>query len=338
MKSVLEAHNLSIGYRKGSDKKYKVLGNLNLSLYEGELVSLLGANGTGKSTLLRTLAGLQPPLSGDIIVNGLPLSAYGNKRLSKLISIVSTERTNAGGLTVRELVGLGRQPHTGFTGRLGAHDKSVVAKAMDDVGIAYKAEHFVAELSDGERQKVMVAKALAQEAPIIILDEPTAFLDAANRVEVLRLLHVLARENGKSILLSSHDVAQSLALSDRLWLLMPAGAITEIAPEDAVLSGKMSELFGSESVQFDMLSGEFLYKTNAECGVSVEGDDIMRHWCGNALRRNGFVIVAGSGCNIKISSPSALELTFGGEHIVFNSVEELTAHLVKLKKEGELWK
>ena len=237
MNPVLEIRNLSIGYRNGVGLT-NVLDGVNLTLYEGELVSLLGANGTGKSTLLRTVAGLQPPLGGDVLVKGVALQKYANKQLSRLISIVSTERVNAGGLTVRELVSLGRQPYTGFLGRLGSWDKEIVEDSMDAVGISHEAERFVAELSDGERQKVMISKALAQESPIIILDEPTAFLDAANRVEILQLLHNLSRNKNKSVLLSSHDISQSLALSDRLWL-MSGGVVDAITPEDAVLQGRM---------------------------------------------------------------------------------------------------
>ena len=337
MNPVLEIRNLSIGYRNGVGLT-NVLDGVNLTLYEGELVSLLGANGTGKSTLLRTVAGLQPPLGGDVLVKGVALQKYANKQLSRLISIVSTERVNAGGLTVRELVSLGRQPYTGFLGRLGSWDKEIVEDSMDAVGISHKAERFVAELSDGERQKVMISKALAQESPIIILDEPTAFLDAANRVEILQLLHNLSRNKNKSVLLSSHDISQSLALSDRLWL-MCGGVVDAITPEDAVLQGRMSGLFNSGKVEFDTFSGEFVYQQdNNGADVSVCGTDMLRHWCSNALRRNGFNVVNDSAICVRIKSPSDIESMVAGEHICFKFVSELTEYLIDANNKGRLWK
>ena len=312
-----------------------MLDGLTLTLYEGELVSLLGANGAGKSTLLRTVAGLQPPLEGEILLGGKPMAKYGSRKLSKLISIVSTERTNAGGLTVRELVGLGRQPHTGFLGRLDDGDKAVVADAMQSVGIAHKAENFVTELSDGERQKAMIAKALAQESPIIILDEPTAFLDAVNRVEMLQLLHSLSREKRKSILLSSHDVAQSLALSDRLWLLSTDGKVESIVPEDAVLQGKMSALFGPGDVKFDTSTGEFVHVQEGGHEIAVSGEERLAHWCRNALRRNGFNIVGNCALRVDIASPAAIVLHYGDGQTSFPTVEKLIGYLIEKE---DIWK
>ena len=247
MKRLLEIKNVSAGYVV--DKKTNVVvADACLSLCGGQLVSLLGANGAGKSTLLRTIAGTQMPLLGEVLVDGKSLKSMSRKELAKMVSVVSTDRTQAGGLTVEELVGLGRQPHTGFLGRLDSSDREIVAEAMEAVGISHKAEKFVAELSDGERQKAMIARAVAQQTPVILLDEPTSFLDVASRVDVLQLLHRLAYNEGKAILLSSHDVSLSLSLSDRLWLLLPGGVIVDGQTEDLVLSGRLDELFLSRSV------------------------------------------------------------------------------------------
>ena len=174
----LEASGLSIGYRCGRKEGWKTVHpRVNFVLHCGELTSLIGLNGAGKSTLLRTLCGFQPAVSGTVRVLGRELSEYSSHELALTVGVVLTERTNAGGLTVRELVALGRQPHTGFFGRLGERDREVVSEAMSAVGIAHKADSYVSELSDGERQRTMIAKALAQECPVIVLDEPTAFLD-----------------------------------------------------------------------------------------------------------------------------------------------------------------
>ena len=216
--TILEANNLNIGYINGKTI-IDIVSDINLRLEEGELVCLLGANGKGKSTLLRTLAGTQPALSGEVRVQGGNVDKISKKKLAKLLGLVYTDHTQAGGLTVNELVELGRQPHTGFLGRLGSEDKTIVENALKDAGIYHKRESFVADLSDGERQKAMIAKALAQETPIIFLDEPTAFLDVASKLETMKLLHKLAKEKKKAVLLSSHDVSQTLLLADKLWII-----------------------------------------------------------------------------------------------------------------------
>ena len=291
MSSVLSTYDLSVGYRKGSIESI-VLKHLNLSLPEGQLVSLLGANGAGKSTLLRTLSGVQPALSGGVEINGMNISKYTNAGLSKLVSIVTTERTSAGGLTVRELVGLGRQPYTGFLGRLSSDDREFVSNAIESVGITHKADCNVAELSDGERQKVMIAKALAQQTPVIILDEPTAFLDVASRIGILQLLHELTRKERKAILMSTHDISQSIALSDRLWLLNSTGEIIDESTEDAVADGYMDCLFAAENICFDILSCDYSYLSKGKNSVRVNGfSPELTHLCKNALRRNGFNVV-----------------------------------------------
>ena len=207
----LEASGLSIGYRCGRKEGWKTVHpRVNFVLHRGELTSLIGLNGAGKSTLLRTLCGFQPAVSGTVRVLGRELSEYSSHELALTVGVVLTERTNAGGLTVRELLALGRQPHTGFFGRLGERDREVVSEAMSAVGIAHKADSYVSELSDGERQRTMIAKALAQECPVIVLDEPTAFLDVASRIETMSLLHDTARRQGKAVLLSTHDIDNAL--------------------------------------------------------------------------------------------------------------------------------
>lgn len=248
MDCILSARDLAIGYR-AARRAHTVCQGLAFTLAGGQLTCLLGANGSGKSTLLRTLAAMQPPLAGELLLQGRSLSGYTAKELARLIGIVLTERTQAGGLTVAELVALGRQPHTGFFGRLRERDRQLVAQAMAQVGIAHKAASHVAELSDGERQKAMIAKALVQECPIILLDEPTAFLDTPSRIDIMRLLRQLANQQGKAILLSTHDTHLAIALADRLWLLAPDGLRTGTAHE-MVAGGALDALFPGAALPF----------------------------------------------------------------------------------------
>lgn len=333
MKTVLQTYNLEIGYRVGGEKK-SVASGINISLYKGELVSLLGANGKGKSTLLRTLAGNQPALSGRVEINGQALETVSKRRLAKLMSLVYTDHTNAGGLTVRELVELGRQPHTGFLGRLDAEDRKIVDKALADAGIAHKANDFVAELSDGERQKAMIARALAQETPIIFLDEPTAFLDVASKIETMRLLHRLARENDKAILLSSHDVSQTLRLADRLITIDAAGDLKCGVTEQMVVSGELEQLFDADRIRFETLEGNFYACENYRATANIKSEsETVKMWIKNALRRNLFEPVeSGAEINIKESSDGGFEMTVNNGNVEnFSGIGEISERLNNLQ-------
>lgn len=294
---VIDAHNLAVGYMHGKKALRTVYKDLNFALYKGELTCLIGANGIGKSTLLRTLSASQPVMGGDISVylSGekesikCSLSSLSEKELSRQISVVLTDKTQAGGLTVKELVALGRQPHTGFFGRLHQYDKKIIARAIKQVGIMHRADCYVAELSDGERQKVMIAKALVQESPIIILDEPTAFLDVVSRIEIMSLLHRLAMEDNKAILLSTHDIEQALVLSDRLWLMSDKGFECGVT-EDMIFNKKLDILFNDKNINFDYAHGVYYPKVHADKNIIVYASDkTLLHWAINALNRNGYM-------------------------------------------------
>ena len=248
--AILTTHDLAVGYRNGK-QQVTLLSGLDLVMEKGKLVALLGQNGAGKSTLLRALTCDERPLNGTIEVNGKDLLTMSQKDRSRLIGLVSTERIQAGALTVRELVGLGRQPHTGFLGRLDDEDRAIIQQAMTDSGIISKADEYMASLSDGERQKAMIARALAQQTPIIILDEPTAFLDVASRIETMRLLQTLAHERGKAVLLSSHDISQSLMLADELWLITTDRQVLTGTPSKLVADGALDRLFENRSIHFN---------------------------------------------------------------------------------------
>ena len=321
-KAVITAHDLRIGYRTGKQEK-TVHEHLNFQLHAGELTCLLGANGTGKSTLLRTLSASQPALGGALDILGKPLAEYTEKERSRTIGVVLTDKTFAGGLSVYELVGLGRQPHTGFFGRLSKEDKRIIEEAMENVGIAHKARSYTAELSDGERQKVMIAKALVQECPLILLDEPTAFLDVVSRIEIMHLLHRLAVEQEKAILLSTHDIEQALVLSDKLWLLSKEHGLQTGVTEDIILNHQMENLFPHKDIHFDYNHGVYYPTVTGQRKISVESEDkTLLHWVINALNRNGFQCLSTPQIGIPhLIALSATELVL--EKTVFNSFEKL---------------
>ena len=287
-KVVIQGKDLCIGYRTGKQEKI-VHQHLDFELRAGELTCLLGANGAGKSTLLRTLSASQPALGGELRILDKPVKEYTEKERSRTIGVVLTDKTFAGGLTVYELVALGRQPHTGFFGRLTKEDRRIVEKAMENVGIAHKSRSYTAELSDGERQKVMIAKALVQECPLILLDEPTAFLDVVSRIEIMHLLHRLATKQNKAILLSTHDIEQALVLADKLWLLTKGQGLQSGVTEDLILGHRMDTLFPHKDIRFDYEHGVYYPLANGmqEIFVSAENKTLF-HWLTNALNRHGF--------------------------------------------------
>lgn len=209
--TAITTNRLTVGYRG-----HRVVEDISLSLPCGRLVCLLGPNGAGKSTLLRTLCGFQPPITGTVTISGSDITTMSAAEVARLVSVVLTDRPLTPSLTAAEMVGMGRAPYTGFWGRLGDDDRRLVSEAMTTVGIAPLATRRMGQLSDGERQKVMIAKALAQHTPVIVLDEPTAFLDYPSKVAVMKTLARLAHDEGKTILMSTHDLELAAQLGDEL--------------------------------------------------------------------------------------------------------------------------
>ena len=264
--------NLSIGYAaKGAPKV--VAQGLNAAVNSGELTCLLGCNGVGKSTLLRTLSAFQPALSGDVMLrpsstaSPAPLTSFSDKELSRLIGIVLTEKPDVRNMTTEDLVGMGRSPYTGFWGTLTAADRQRVSEAIGMVGIGSLSGRMIHTLSDGERQKVMIAKALAQQTPIIYLDEPTAFLDFPSKVEMMQLLRRLAHEEQKTVFLSTHDVELSLRLADRLWLMEPT-ALSVGTPRQLAAEGALSRFIERDGISFDGTTLTIRVNANANHNVN----------------------------------------------------------------------
>lgn len=213
---------LSIGYRGRT-----IMQGCSMGVRRGRLTCLIGANGEGKSTLLRTLAGLQPPIAGRLLIEGREITSLSRRELAEKVAVVLTDRADTLAMTARETVAMGRAPYTGFWGTLTDDDRRAVDRSLARVGILELASRRLSTLSDGERQKAMIAKALAQHTDIILLDEPTAFLDYPSKVEILKLLRQLSKEEAKTILMSTHDINLAVRLADD-FIEMAAGGLREI--------------------------------------------------------------------------------------------------------------
>lgn len=287
--SVLSFESLSVGYRNG--KKIKTVADqLCGKLCRGKLTSLIGSNGTGKSTLLRTLAGFQPALDGKVSLGGKELKSIPSNELARLVSVVLTDRVMVPNATVFEIAALGRSPYHGRWNRFGDEDHKIINEALDQCGIAYKRDELLSSLSDGERQKVFIAKALIQKTDIIILDEPAAFLDFSARIEIMKLLRDIASSRNIAILLSSHDLDLALQLSDNIWLFYPNGPILDGTPEDLLWERKFDEIFHSDHLKYDPLRGKYevFYRTKKKINVAVPKD--MFALLVSAFKREGVEI------------------------------------------------
>lgn len=245
----LQTRDLSIGYHSRAAKT--VASGLNLSLRSGQLTCLVGPNGSGKSTLLRTLAGLQQPLAGEIWLDGAPLAQLSADELARRLSVVLTEHFPPSNLTVRQVVALGRLPYTDWLGTLTENDHAIVAGVLRQLEAESLAQRPFHALSDGERQKTMIARALAQQPAVMILDEPTAFLDWPNRLAVLMTLKELARATGKAFLLSSHDLELVCQTADELWVMERSGQVICGEPRDLVSQGLLARVFSTSYGTFN---------------------------------------------------------------------------------------
>ncbi len=330
---LLNTHQLEIGYLNGKPSRRIVGSGLNLTLHQGELVCLVGPNGAGKSTLLRTLTGLLPALGGEVYISGRKLEEYPRKELANEISVVLTSPIQVGAMTVRELVAMGRFPFTGLFDRMSEKDWNIVDQSLKMVGLEGFEERMVHKLSDGERQKVMIARALAQEPRLLVLDEPTAYLDLPGRVVVMSLLHDLAYGHDKAVLTSTHDLDLALRHADRIWLMDEHGVIRQGAPEDLVLNGSFAETFNRRGVNFDPSSGTFETQSPASVPVFLEGQGPEFIWTKRALRRAGFCVekdeTPGTVAIKVITREEKLQwqVEFENQVNIFSSIYDLINHL-----------
>lgn len=305
---MLEARGLDLGYGNARSGYHVVARGLSMQLHPGELVCLVGPNGAGKSTLMRTLAGMQPALAGQVLLDGADLHRISARERARRLSVVLTDNAAAGLLDVEAVVGLGRTPHTGWTGRLNAEDRRVVRWAIDAVGIEDFLRRPFSELSDGERQKVMIARALAQQPRVLILDEITAFLDLPRRVQIMRLLRDLVHTSERAILLSTHDLDLALRSADVVWLLPKDGPLATGSPEDLVLRGDFETVFEQEGVRFDRESGSFRILDRTGSEIRLAGRGLAAAWTTRALQREGFHVSAEEASAGRSPSPGSVPL------------------------------
>jgi iron complex transport system ATP-binding protein len=288
LKEILSIESLKIGYLAGK-KETALLPPLNASANEGELIAVIGRNGIGKSTLLRTLTGLQKPLGGEIFYGGRNIREYSRMELAQRVGYISTEIVKVSNMTVYDLVALGRFPHTNWIGKIEKKDDQAIMDAIEKTTMSSFSRKLISELSDGERQKAMIARILAQDSGIMIMDEPTAFLDIAGKYEIFHLLNKLSASSNKTIIFSTHDLQMAISQSDKIWLILD-NQLIEGAPEDLMLSGAFDNLFHSSAVEFNSEDGTFSFRSKPESSIYLEGESVKRYWTEKAVVRAGIKV------------------------------------------------
>ncbi|GMQ29170.1 ABC transporter ATP-binding protein [Algoriphagus confluentis] len=281
----LSGKELALGYFHQKVKK-EILSDLDFALLSGELTCLLGPNGVGKSTLIKAILGQIQPWKGSIQLDNQSISNFSLEELAKRIAVVLTDPVFPGNMTVGQLVALGRTPHTGWSGKLNSDDREIVEKALSDTNISYLREERLSEISDGQRQKAMIARALAQDGQVMILDEPTAHLDLINRFETMNLLRDIAHGQHKAILVVTHDLDIAIETADRFWLLNCGTPLIHGKPEDLILSGKINQLLPSDKYRFSLSRGKMEVE-NQKLGFDIEGPLELVFWVEKALVKAG---------------------------------------------------
>jgi iron complex transport system ATP-binding protein len=270
----VEAALLVAGYRHGR-RAAPIVTVERLAAKPGEFVAVIGPNGAGKSTLLRTLIGTQPALGGEVWLGGTPLGRLDRAERARRVAVVLTDRVEAGLLTVGDVVSLGRHPHTGWSGRLGRPDEVVARAAAARLGVLGQWDRRFEELSDGQRQRALVARALAQQPGLLVLDEPTAFLDVTGRMELTAALADLAHVDRLAVIASTHDLDLALTHADRVWLV-DRGVLIEASPEAVVVDGLLSAAFDNDAVAFDLGTATFTARRRAGRPIAVSSPVVAR--------------------------------------------------------------
>jgi iron complex transport system ATP-binding protein len=338
---LIQTRGLQTGYQSGDKRTVTTKGPLTLEVRRGQLVCLIGPNGAGKSTLLRTIAGLHPPLKGNVEINSRDIRLLTPIQRAQTVSLVLTDRVSTHHLDVYSLVALGRYPWSGWLGGLDTKDKAAIEWAIDAAGIRPFLDRKINTLSDGEHQKVMLARALAQDTPLLMLDEPTAHLDLPSRIRLMRLLHRLARQTGKGVLLSTHELELALQVADEVWLLQDADIFHHGAPEDLVLTGAFEAAFAHEDIRFDKQTGTFTIEHENRRPVAFSGEGLSAAWTRRALQREGYFIVTPQDpAPIRVhvdESPAGVKWTLrsgDGTLREFNSIAELLRGLSQMNNDA----
>lgn len=328
---ILQTRGLAVGY-KSKNKLLELESDLSIKVHNGELVCLIGPNGCGKSTLMRTIAGLQEPLAGETFINEVDVKSIKPHQYARLLSLVLTDKINVGAMTVMDIVSIGRYPHTNYFAKLETRDYEMIEQSLESVHLNEYKYRFFNELSDGEKQRVMIAKALAQDTPLIMLDEPTAHLDLPNRVEIMNILKQLAKNTNKAILLSTHELDLALQTADTIWLMNRESTLKSGTPEDLVLSGMFEQVFQSNAFQFDKLSGSFKVVHTTKGQVSLQENGLQSTWTHRALEREGYEVIRDPNFPIRVQYINDLwQLHMHGE---ITNCPDILALLQTLRKES----
>lgn len=315
----LEGRGLSLGYFHQKVRK-EILKNLNFQLFKGELTCLLGPNGVGKSTLIKAIIGQIKPWYGEILLGNLAIQTLTTEELAKRISVVLTDPIFPGNMTVGQLVALGRTPHTTWSGKLSSTDRQIVEKALDETKITYLREERLSEISDGQRQKAMIARALAQDGQLMILDEPTAHLDLVNRFEIMQVLRDIASQKEKAVLVVTHDLDIAVETADRFWLLNCGTPLISGKPEDLIISGEINQLLPGGMFKFSVERGKLEFGIR-DSGFEIEGPRELAFWVKKALTKAG---IQELDSKLSVSGGPFLILYKGQK---FSKVEELIQYL-----------
>lgn len=286
--NILSAENLTVGYDKRT-----VVSGIDIKALKGQVICLLGANGAGKSTVLRTLSGLLAPVSGAVYVGGENVREINGKALARRLSLVLTEQPAPSLTTVYELTAMGRTPYTDFLGRLSDDDRRIIEEALAQTGSLPLKDRFFGELSDGEKQKVMISRALAQQPELIILDEPTSHLDIKHKIEIMRILQQLANKKGITCILSLHDIDIALKCCSAVMLVKDGKIAACGAPEDISENGMIDELYGIENASFFETTGVVELKGADRNDVFVVGGGGAATPLLRSLARRGCGITCG---------------------------------------------
>jgi iron complex transport system ATP-binding protein len=324
---ILNIELLKIGYTSGREAKM-ILPPLSASARKGELIAVIGRNGIGKSTLLRTIIGLQKSLGGIVLLNKENISGISSNKLARETGYISTEVVRVSNMTVYDLVALGRFPHTNWIGKLDRESRDAIRNALIKTGMENLSGRYVSELSDGERQRSMIARVLAQDTEIMVMDEPTAFLDITGKYEIINLMLNLTRE-GKTIIFSTHDFSIALNQTDKIWLLTEK-SLQEGAPEDLMLQGAFDHLFESSVVGFNSVDGSFSFLNESRGMLYIDGEGMLKKWTERAVIRAGYSLSENkSAPYIKIISgnKNKWEIIDYGFPVVFNTLYDLAAWL-----------
>ncbi len=320
---MLSTKGLCIGYGE------KVIGeNINLEAHSNEMVCLLGQNGVGKSTLLRTLSNLQVPLSGNVLIGDNEINSLSHQELSRVLGIVTTDKIGIQNMTVKELVSLGRYPYTNWLGKLDAADKAKVDESITLCKVDYIADKKIGDLSDGQRQKAMIARVLAQDTRIVLLDEPTAHLDLINRAEIMKLLSEI--KQNRCIIISTHELSLSMQFADKLWLMNFNQPMVTGIPEDLALGGQINRSFHEQEFEIDVLTGNVQFQNQSTNSINLIGEGTAFEWTKHALERIGYELDGHSQDLLKVdivSGQLSWQLTVAGTDVNGITLELLVQKL-----------